>query len=109
MGQVTITIDKREYAIVCEDGQEAHILQLSKILDERARQLTAGSRGINENMVLALVGVTLADELQDVKDGLFCVRPEDIAKADSNLAQNIDRTASKISQIIRDMKEVGSV
>ncbi len=106
MGQVTITIDKREYAIVCEDGQEAHILQLSKILDERARQLTEGSRGINENMVLALVGLTLADELQDVKAGLFCVRPEDIAKADAGLAQNIDATANKIKQVIHEIKEV---
>ena len=106
MGQVTITIDKREYAISCEDGQEAHILQLSKILDERARQLTGGSRGINENMVLALLALTLADELQDVKDGLFCVRPEDIARADAALAQKIDATTSKIAQIVRDIKEI---
>jgi len=106
MGQVTITIDKREYAISCEDGQEAHILQLSKILDERSRQLTGGSRGINENMVLALVALTLADELQDVKDGLFCVRPEDIARNDAALAQKIDTTTSKIAQIVRDIKEI---
>jgi cell division protein ZapA len=106
MGQVTITIDKREYAISCEDGQETHILQLSKILDERARQLTGGSRGINENMVLALVALTLADELQDVKDGLFCVRPEDIARNDAALAQKIDTTTSKIAQIVRDIKEI---
>ena len=34
MAQVTISINSREYAIACEDGQELRILQLSRILDE---------------------------------------------------------------------------
>ncbi len=106
MGQVTITIDKREYAIICEDGQEGHIVELSKILDERAKQITGGSRAINENMMLALVSLTLADELQDIKDGLFCVRPEDIAKDDAKLATAVDGQTSKIVQLIKDIKEV---
>ena len=106
MGQVTITIDKREYAIVCEDGQEAHIVQLSKILDERAKQVTGGSRSINENMMLALVGLTLADELQDIKDGLFCVRPEDMAKDDASLATKIDSQSGKIATLIKEIKEI---
>ncbi|MBR1903715.1 MAG: cell division protein ZapA [Alphaproteobacteria bacterium] len=106
MGQVAIIINKREYVIVCEDGQEEHIVKLSKILDERAQQVTGGSRSINENMMLALVGLTLADELQDIKDGLFCIRPEDVAKDDAALAQNIDRQTSKIADLIKDIKEV---
>lgn len=106
MGQVTITIDKREYAIVCEDGQEAHIVALSKILDERAKQVTGGSRSINENMMLALVALTLADELQDIKDGLFCVRPEDIAKSDSALSAKVDTETSKISSFIHDIQKI---
>jgi cell division protein ZapA len=105
MGQVTVTIDKREYAIVCEDGQEGHIVQLSKILDERARQLSAVMRGINENMLLALVGLTLADELQDIKDGLFCVRPEDIARDDAKLAQDIDAQAAKVLNAVKEIKQ----
>lgn len=104
MGQVTITIDKREYAIVCEDGQEAHIVALSKILDERAKQVTGGSCSINENMMLALVALTLADELQDIKDGLFCVRPEDIAKADGVLSGKISAQSDKLASLIQQIK-----
>ena len=58
---------------------------------------------INENMMLALVGLTLADELQDIKDGLFCIRPEDIAKDDAALAQNIDAQTAKITNLIKDI------
>ena len=37
MAQVTITINSREYAVACEDGQEVHIIQLSRMLDEKAK------------------------------------------------------------------------
>ena len=67
MGQVTIVIDKREYAITCDDGQEAHIIKLSRILDEKAKLLSSSVGLINENMMLAMIGLLLADELQDLK------------------------------------------
>ena len=65
MAQVTITINSREYGIACGDGQEAHIIKLSRLLDEKAKLLTAGNGQINENMLLAMIGLLLADELED--------------------------------------------
>ena len=38
MAQVTITINSREYAVACEDGQEVRILQLARLLDEKAKK-----------------------------------------------------------------------
>ena len=55
MAQVTITINSREYAVACEDGQEVRIMQLSRLLDEKARMITGGSLQVNENMLLAMV------------------------------------------------------
>lgn len=69
MSQVTITINSREYAVACEDGQEVRIMQLSRILDEKARMITGGSLQVNENMLLAMVGLLLADELTEQKKG----------------------------------------
>lgn len=67
MAQVTITINSREYAIACEDGQEVRILQLARVLDEKAKLLTSASGQVNENMLLAMVGLLLADELAEIK------------------------------------------
>ena len=67
MAQVTISINSREYAIACEDGQELRILQLSRILDEKAKLLTDGSTQISESMLLAMIGLLLADELSELK------------------------------------------
>ncbi|MBP5216187.1 MAG: cell division protein ZapA, partial [Alphaproteobacteria bacterium] len=48
MGQVTIVIERREYAITCDDGQEGHIIKLSRMLDEKARALSSRVGQINE-------------------------------------------------------------
>ena len=77
MAQVTITINSREYGIACGDGQEAHIIKLSRLLDEKAKLLTSGNGQINENMLLAMVGLLLADEIEDAKKGIATsINPE---------------------------------
>lgn len=69
MAQITIVINSREYAVACEDGQEARLLQLSRLLDEKAKLLTGGGQQVNENLLLAMVGLLLADELTELKKG----------------------------------------
>ena len=107
MGQVTVIIDKREYAITCEDGQEAHIMKLSRILDERAKMISASAGLINENMKLALVGLTLADELQEsLQQSGGHTAEDDIAKADNSLAMSLDAQTAKLISLIKDIKAV---
>ena len=69
MAQVTIHINGREYAIACGNGEEGHIVELSKILDDKAKLLTQNGAQINENQLLAMIGLLVADELQDAKAG----------------------------------------
>lgn len=110
MGRVTITIDKREYAITCDDGQEGHIIELSKILDEKAKALTAGAGMINENMMLAMVGLLLADELKDLKDKgvggkqVVSVQNFDVKEVDAATSRQIDAQTSKITDLIKEIK-----
>ena len=75
MATVTISINSREYAIACEDGQERRILQLSRLLDEKAQLLTQGTSQISENMLLAMVALLLADELSETQKGGAAAAP----------------------------------
>ncbi len=95
MAQVTITINSREYAVACEDGQELRIIQLANILDEKAKMLTGGSQQINESMLLAMVGLVLADELSELKKGAPVqtsqnIPSEQIKETDESLAKQIN-------------------
>ena len=67
MAQVIITINYREYPISCDNGQEIQIMKLGRLLDEKAKSLTSALGPINENQLLAMVGLLLADELSELK------------------------------------------
>ncbi len=88
MAQITISINSREYAIACEDGQEARILQLSRLLDEKAKLLTDGTNQISESMLLAMIGLLLADELSELKKNKGI--PETTPQVDTKKLQEID-------------------
>lgn len=104
MAQVTITINNREYAVACEDGQEARLLQLARILDEKAKLLTQASGQVNENMLLALVGLLVADELTELKKSKGAQVSSDInatriLEIDENVANQIKTLEQSINSI----------
>ena len=101
MAQVTVTINSREYGIACGDGQEAHIIKLSRMLDEKAKQLTAGNGHINENMLLAMVGLLLADELEDAKKGVV---PS--IKTEPQIVEKIIEVEKPVEKIVEKIVEV---
>lgn len=110
MAQVTISINSREYAIACEDGQELRILQLSRILDEKAKLLTDGSTQISESMLLAMIGLLLADELSELKKNKGIhetdskISNEKLQGIDDELADLIKNLNDKVKTLANEIK-----
>ncbi len=103
MAQITISINSREYAIACEDGQEMRILQLSRLLDEKAKLLTDGTNQISESMLLAMISLLLADELSELKKSKGI--PEAVPQFDTKKMQEIDKQlASEIKALNERLK-----
>ena len=102
MAQVTITINAREYAVACDDGQEARIIKLSRMLDDKAKQLTAGGGHINENMLLAMVGLLMADDLFEANKKLEQLsqnaQPQNVQSAEPSVpaVQTVEKVVEKI-------------
>jgi len=67
MPHVSISVNGRDYRITCGQGEEDHVTELSRILDEMARGLTGRLGHVSEGMALVMVGLTLADELAEVR------------------------------------------
>ena len=107
MAQVTITINAREYAVACEDGQETRILQLARLLDEKAKLLTDVSGQVNENM-LAMVGLLLADELTELKKNNTAKSSASPAVDNSRLLEIDTVLAEKIKNLTQQIKSVAS-
>lgn len=116
MSQVTITINSREYAVSCEDGQELNIIKLSRLLDEKAQLLTQGNQQVNENMLLAMIGLLLADELTELKKSIATgstpvastilqgYNDEDLAVLDESLASQLKELTGQINLLANQIK-----
>lgn len=68
MALIRIRINNREYDVACDDGQEDHLRALAGEVDGRVRGLVR-SMGANpgESMALALIALTMADEIIENK------------------------------------------
>ena len=104
MAQVTITINSREYAVACEDGQEVRILQLARMLDEKAKMLTQASGQVNENMLLA--------ELTELRKGNPAAATPNadnrqrILEIDRVTAEALDKIAAEINSVAKQIESL---
>ncbi len=104
MAQVTITINSREYAVACEDGQEVRIIQLARLLDEKAKALNLSVGQVNESMVLVLAGLLLADELSELKkagksSSAVAVDNSQLLDFDASLSEEIKSLKNQIISV----------
>ncbi len=65
MSVVSIPIVNKNYPMGCEDGQEARLVDLGKIVDARAREILDKIGPLPENALLATLCIVLADEVSN--------------------------------------------
>lgn len=70
MAQIDILVNDRSYRVACQDGQEDRLLRLAAHLDREARALVGDLGHIGEARLLLLAGLTVCDELFEIKDKL---------------------------------------
>ena len=120
MAQVIININNREYAILCENGQEGHIIKLSRQLDEKAKALVSALGHVNENHLLAMVGLLVADELSEEKKNnsssstpapatpnvIMGASNDELNTLDEELSKNINSLNELIKSIATNLKSM---
>ena len=71
MPEVSIQINERQYTVVCEEGEEDHLIRLGRYVDKhvKERAKTVGdSRPLGEAHLLAMVCLEIADKLSDANE-----------------------------------------
>ncbi len=66
MSDVTLTIGGRSYTVACAAGEEAHIAELGRMIDDKLGTLPRGS-GKNDSRSLLFATLLLADELHELR------------------------------------------
>ena len=78
MSVVSIPIVNKNYPMGCEDGQEARLIELGKMVDARARQILDKIGPLPENSLLATLCVVLADEVRSTRNNIPSVSDADL-------------------------------
>jgi cell division protein ZapA len=97
MSQISITINGRDYSIVCDDGQEQHLSRLAEYLDKRVAELVDSVGQIGDARLLLMVGLLISDELSDAYAELA------IARGDADDAVMAHATDGKAEQAEAEM------
>ena len=105
MGQVSLTVNARPFAITCEDGQEARIRRLGQYVDTKVAEFVGRVGQVGEARLLLLAALVIADELTDANEALRLersgaqARDGEAAVAADAAASGIDRLAQRIEAI----------
>src|SRR5580700_6117485 len=67
MSQVSVTINGRQFRMACEDGQEAHLMELARDLDSRIEGLRGKFGEIGDTRLTVMAALTLADALSETE------------------------------------------
>jgi cell division protein ZapA len=67
METVVVTIGSRPYRLQCGPGEGQRLGMLARRVDECARQTTRAHGNLPEGMLLLLVSLTLADEVEEAR------------------------------------------
>ena len=97
MAKADIHILGKQYSIACAPGQEDRLVDLSKDLDGRVRDIEEAVGDIGESRLLMIAALALLDELDDARR----VRPADLgtekaASARGDAASRIRALAERI-------------
>lgn len=68
MPQVDITIGRRHFQLVCEEGQEAHLQGLANQVSERIDMLAEQMDTHNDNILLVMSALMMQDENNELKE-----------------------------------------
>ena len=74
MGEVTITVNGRDFALACADGEEPRIRRLAQYVDAKIGDFTTNLGQIGEARLILLAALVIADELSDANAALIEAR-----------------------------------
>lgn len=111
MPQVAVQINGKTYRMACDEGQEAHLLDLAQRFEKTITSLKGSFGEIGDQRLTVMAGIMVQDELVELKRKVAGMEAE-LAELRTNSAsdqQQVDiaaalvKTAERIEAVTRKM------
>lgn len=104
MAHINLTINGRSFGMECDDGQERRVRELGAYVDSKIRSIASAGGASNENHLLVLTALVLADEIYNMQERLsgadeVLQSRADLEQHEEMIAQAIDTFAERIDTI----------
>jgi cell division protein ZapA len=70
VGQISLTVNGRPFAVTCDDGQEARIRRLGQYVDAKVAEFVGSLGQVGETRLLLLAALVITDELAEANEAL---------------------------------------
>ncbi|MEM9732758.1 MAG: cell division protein ZapA [Pseudomonadota bacterium] len=119
MPQVAVLINGKTYRMACDEGQEAHLLDLAKRFDKTIDSLKGSFGEIGDQRLTVMAGVMVTDELVELQHKVRGLEAElanyrvggdereAMAEKEQALAAALGETAKRITAISEKMSKIG--
>ena len=67
MANINVKFNGKDFLLSCEDGQEEHLEELAKNLDDKFNKLRSNLGNIGESKLLLITSITVMDEYFETK------------------------------------------
>ena len=105
MAQINVEVNGRPYAVGCEDGQEAHLVELARMFDQQVRQISQDMGQLGDTRLFLMGALLLADELFDAKSRLSTLQTEvgrlesERSRLESRAVRALEAAATRIERL----------
>ena len=108
MSELTVTINRRDYLVACDDGQEDQLRKLARYVDTKVAELTSSLGQIGDARLLVMAGLIIADELSDAYRQVEALNAGEavppppsleVSSADQSVAATLEACAQRIEDI----------
>ncbi|WP_417464674.1 cell division protein ZapA [Kordiimonas sp.] len=103
MAQISVSVNGKNYPLACAEGEQEQLQKLAAYVDAKCKDLTSKLGHINENRILLMAAVLIADELHDALDGkggpalMGALSEEDMASVLNEVASEVEGITDRLS------------
>src|SRR5690606_10302383 len=76
MPQVVVRVNDRPYTMVCDEGEEQHLIELAQMLDEEVTRLKKRFGQVGDSRLLLMAALVIADRLAEAQQRIESLRGE---------------------------------
>ena len=114
MPQVAVQINGKTYRMACDEGQEAHLLDLAQRFENTISSLKGSFGEIGDQRLTVMAAIMVQDELVETQRKLMGMEAElaqlrttNAESREADLASALVKTAERIEGITKNLKSSG--